>query len=96
MSAISLAALTILDAGPVGQVYAAHEGGFTSVGLRLQPLLGIYPAHAARRQRLRDFTAAGGRRLQDWLAEETVVPVPLPPAGLRNANRPDDAIGLWP
>ncbi len=39
MSAISLAALTILDAGPVGQVYAAHEGGFTSVGLRLQPLL---------------------------------------------------------
>ncbi|MDP2357131.1 MAG: sugar phosphate isomerase/epimerase [Beijerinckiaceae bacterium] len=39
MSAISLAALTILDAGPIGQVYAAHEGGFTSVGLRLQPLL---------------------------------------------------------
>ena len=39
MSAISLAALTILHAGPVGQVYAAHEGGFTSVGLRLQPLL---------------------------------------------------------
>ncbi len=39
MSAISLAALTILDAGPVGQIYAAHEGGFSSVGLRLQPLL---------------------------------------------------------
>jgi sugar phosphate isomerase/epimerase len=39
MGAISLAALTILDAGPVGQVYAAQEGGFTSVGLRLQPLL---------------------------------------------------------
>lgn len=39
MSAISLAALTILDAGPIGQVYAAKEGGFSSVGLRLQPLL---------------------------------------------------------
>jgi sugar phosphate isomerase/epimerase len=39
MGAISLAALTILDAGPIGQVYAAHEGGFSSVGLRLQPLL---------------------------------------------------------
>jgi sugar phosphate isomerase/epimerase len=39
MSAISLAALTILDAGPVGQVYAAKEGGFSCVGLRLQPLL---------------------------------------------------------
>ncbi len=71
-------------------IHLAHDG------LRLQPLLGVYPAHAARRQRLRDFTAAGGRRLQDWLAEETVLPVPLPPAGLRNANRPDDATGLWP
>ncbi|MFN3888992.1 MAG: sugar phosphate isomerase/epimerase family protein [Beijerinckiaceae bacterium] len=39
MGAISLAALTILDAGPIGQVYAAREGGFASVGLRLQPLL---------------------------------------------------------
>lgn len=39
MSAISLAALTILDAGPIGQVYAAKEGGFSCVGLRLQPLL---------------------------------------------------------
>ena len=39
MAPISLAALTILDAGPIGQVYAAREGGFASVGLRLQPLL---------------------------------------------------------
>ena len=39
MPPISLAALTILDAGPIGQVYAAREGGFASVGLRLQPLL---------------------------------------------------------
>ena len=38
-SNLSLAALTILDAGPIGQVRAAAEAGFTSVGLRLQPLL---------------------------------------------------------
>lgn len=36
---LSLAALTILDAGPIGHVRAAAEAGFTSVGLRLQPLL---------------------------------------------------------
>ncbi len=39
MSIISLAALTILDAGPIGQVEAAANAGFTHVGLRLQPLL---------------------------------------------------------
>jgi len=39
MSELSLAALTILDAGPAGQVRAATEAGFKSVGLRLQPLL---------------------------------------------------------
>lgn len=39
MSVLSLAALSILDAGPIGQVYAAKAGGFASVGLRLQPLL---------------------------------------------------------
>ncbi|MDM7951789.1 MAG: molybdenum cofactor guanylyltransferase [Cyanobium sp. CZS 25K] len=71
-------------------IHLAHDGR------RLQPLLGVYPAHADRRRRLRSFTAAGGRRLQDWLAGEAVVAVPLPPRGLRNANRPDDASGLWP
>lgn len=39
MPLVSLAALTILDAGPVGQVRAAHAAGFEAVGLRLQPLL---------------------------------------------------------
>ena len=39
MGVISLAALTILDAGPLGQIEAAHAGGFKNVGLRLQPLL---------------------------------------------------------
>lgn len=35
----SLAALTILDAGPAGQIRAAAEAGFESIGLRLMPLL---------------------------------------------------------
>ncbi|MEA5414444.1 molybdenum cofactor guanylyltransferase [Synechococcus sp. BA-132 BA5] len=65
-------------------------------GRRLQPLLGVYPASASRRLGLRAFTAAGGRRLQDWLAGEEVVAVSLPARGLRNANRPDDATALWP
>lgn len=36
---ISLAALTVLDAGPVEQIRAAHAAGFEGVGLRLNPLL---------------------------------------------------------
>ncbi|MGE0629960.1 MAG: sugar phosphate isomerase/epimerase family protein [Hyphomicrobiaceae bacterium] len=36
---ISLAALTVLDAGPAGQIRAAAEAGFGAVGLRLMPLL---------------------------------------------------------
>jgi len=71
-------------------IHLAHDGR------RLQPLLGVYPAHPGLRRRLQAFTAAGGRRLQDWLAGEAVVPVALLPAGLRNANTPDDATGLWP
>ncbi len=73
-----------------GAIHVAHDG------TRLQPLLGIYPAHGRHRRDLRTFTAAGGRRLQDWLAGVEVVAVPLPPGGLRNANRPDDVTGLWP
>jgi molybdopterin-guanine dinucleotide biosynthesis protein A len=73
-----------------GAIHLAHDG------IRLQPLLGVYPAHACHRQALRAFTAAGGRRLQDWLAGMEVVAVPLPPRGLRNANHPDDATALWP
>ncbi|MCP9930673.1 molybdenum cofactor guanylyltransferase [Cyanobium sp. AMD-g] len=92
LEAAALEALLEATAAAPGPapIHLAHDGQ------RLQPLLGVYPAHAARRQRLRAFTAAGGRRLQDWLAEEVVVPVPLPPEGLRNANRPDDVTGLWP
>ena len=39
MQIISLAALTILDSGPAGQVRACAEAGFTHAGLRLNPLL---------------------------------------------------------
>ena len=47
---VSLAALTILDAGPVGQVRAAHEAGFAAVGLRLNPLLPTDPVVAGDAQ----------------------------------------------
>lgn len=40
---ISLAALTVLDAGPVQQTRAAAAAGFDAVGLRLQPLLDTDP-----------------------------------------------------
>ena len=46
MSLVSLAALTILDAGPAGQISAAHAAGFQAVGLRLNPLLASDPAVA--------------------------------------------------
>ena len=36
---LSLAALTIRDAGPAGQIRAAATAGFELVGLRLMPLL---------------------------------------------------------
>ncbi len=39
MPTLSIAALTILDAGPIGQIEAAAASGWTSVGLRLNPLL---------------------------------------------------------
>ena len=86
----ALEALVAAAATAPAAIHLAHDGR------RLQPLLGVYPAHPGLRRRLGAFTAAGGRRLQDWLAAEAVVPVPLPAAGLRNANRPDDVTGLWP
>jgi len=51
MSALSLAALTILDAGPAGQIRAAAEAGFASVGLRLNPLLASDPQIAGLPER---------------------------------------------
>ena len=46
MPLVSLAALTILDAGPAGQIRAAQASGFKAVGLRLHPLLPTDPAVA--------------------------------------------------
>ncbi len=46
MPLVSLAALTILDAGPAGQIRAAHAAGFKAVGLRLNPLLASDPTIA--------------------------------------------------
>ncbi len=43
---ISLAALTVLDAGPVRQILAAAAAGYDAVGLRLQPLLATDPVIA--------------------------------------------------
>jgi molybdopterin-guanine dinucleotide biosynthesis protein A len=86
----ALEALVAAAAAAPEAVHLAHDGE------RLQPLLGVYPAHARQRRSLGAFTGEGGRRLQDWLAGEVVVPLPLPRAGLRNANRPDDVTSLWP
>ena len=57
---LSLAALTILDAGPAGQIRAASEAGFRSVGLRLMPLLDSDPhvvGNAAAEREVADLIA---------------------------------------
>jgi len=82
-----LAAASDTAATASDTITLAHDG------TRLQPLLGLYPATAARRQRLAAHLAGGGLALQGWLAEETWRPLPLPAAPLRNANRPAD-LGL--
>lgn len=58
MPDISLAALTILDAGPIGQIHAAQAGGFGCVGLRLQPLLATDQAIVGDAQREAALLAA--------------------------------------
>jgi sugar phosphate isomerase/epimerase len=55
MSILSLAALTILDAGPAGQIKAAAAAGFQSVGLRLNPLLKSDPVIAGIGEREREI-----------------------------------------
>ena len=65
-------------------IQLAHDG------TRLQPLLGVYPATAARRRRLAAHLGGGDLALQGWLAGERWQAVALPAAALRNANRPAD------
>ena len=63
MPIISLAALTVLDAGTAGHIKAAHAAGFEYAGLRLQPLLETDPrvvGHPDREQELTALLAATG------------------------------------
>ena len=66
MPPLSLAALTILDAGPAGQIRAAAESGWRSVGLRLNPLLPSDPVvvgDPAREAEIAGLMARSGLRL---------------------------------
>lgn len=66
MPIVSLAALTILDAGPVGQIEAAAAAGFSHVGLRLNPLLetdAVVVGHAERERDVEHAMAASGLKL---------------------------------
>ncbi len=65
-------------------IHLAHDGE------RLQPLLGLYPASADRRQRLAAHLAGGDRSLQRWLTGEHWRPLVLPAPALRNINHPDE------
>jgi sugar phosphate isomerase/epimerase len=55
MKIISLAALTILDAGPAGEIRAAAEAGFEAVGLRLNPLVPSDPVVVGDAEREREI-----------------------------------------
>lgn len=86
-----------LDGASLAALLAAANGSseadslqLAHDGQRLQPLLGIYPATAARRRRLQRHLATGGLALQGWLAEESWRAVVLPAPALVNANRPED------
>jgi molybdopterin-guanine dinucleotide biosynthesis protein A len=61
-------------------IHLAHDG------LRLQPLLGVYPSSIPLRQHLAASIDGGERRLQSWLAAHPFNPVPLDPRALRNVN----------
>ena len=64
-------------------IHLAHDG------LRLQPLLGVYPSSFPLRQHLAASIDGGERRLQSWLAAHPCTPVPLDPRAIRNVNRPE-------
>ncbi|MEB3156367.1 MAG: NTP transferase domain-containing protein [Cyanobacteriota bacterium] len=51
-----------------------------------QPLVGLYPSDAARRQRLGAAVERGERGLRRWLAAEVVRIHPLPAMALTNVN----------
>ena len=66
MQIVSLAALTILDAGPAGQARACIAAGFTHAGLRLNPLLPTDQAVAgdpAKEAEVVELMASSGLKL---------------------------------
>ncbi len=79
-----LAELVTAAAAEPEAIHVAHDGK------RCQPLLGIYPSDAPRRERLQAAIAAGERKLQRWLASEEPRTVPLAAGAIRNVNRPDE------
>lgn len=66
------------------RIHLAHDG------LRLQPLLGLYPSLTPLRADLSAAVHRGERRLQSWLAGQPFVAVELDRRALRNVNRPGD------
>lgn len=63
---LSLAALSVLDAGPAGLIRAAHAAGFDAVGLRVQPLLPSDPqivGYPDRQKEIEDLLAETGLKV---------------------------------
>jgi molybdopterin-guanine dinucleotide biosynthesis protein A len=83
--------LAALVAAPTdaNAILVAHDGE------RRQPLLGLYPSDGRHRTSIEAAIATGERGLQRWIATVGCQELPLPPAALRNANRPDQAAPLW-
>lgn len=84
MPELNLAALHTLlaAAGSPTRLHLAHDGQ------RLQPLLGVYVSSAPVRRHLAATVASGERRLQGWLATQTIEAVALDPRAIRNVNQP--------
>jgi molybdopterin-guanine dinucleotide biosynthesis protein A len=84
---LNRAALESLQAAAADEtpsLLLAHDG------VRLQPLLGVYPSTAARHRDLLDCLARGERRLQSWLARHPHRAVRLEAGALRNVNHPHE------
>ncbi|MEY2749517.1 MAG: hypothetical protein RLZZ168_1533 [Cyanobacteriota bacterium] len=84
LQSVGLDQLVAAAAGEPQQVHVAHDGQ------RRQPLLGLYPSHAALAASLARSIQRGERRLQTWLESLPCIDVPLEAHLLRNFNRPDE------
>ena len=83
LNGMALHALVATGTDP-GALHPGHDG------IRLQPLLGIYPSSPEIRRQLSATVRAGERRLQRWIASQLCQPVLLDSQTIHNANRPDD------